>query len=141
MGICSSDETKELKSTANNFKKIPRFYPCPRRGFCVSIYDGDTLTIVSKEYGKLQRFNIRVKGIDCAEMKGGSALSRALAVKAKQVTTALCLNKMVTLKNHGHDKYGRVLADVFVNGISIGKRLVYLNLAKAYNGKKKISFE
>ena len=45
--------------------------------------------------------------------------------------------KIVELKNVKLEKYGRVLADVYYNGISLGELLCDCNLAVKYDGGTK----
>lgn len=68
---------------------------------CLAI-DGDTL------YCEGQK--IRLTNVYAAEMNeaGGAAAKRRMA--------ALIASGRVTLLRHGHDKYGRILAEVFVDG-------------------------
>ena len=47
------------------------------------------------------------------------------------------LDKVVTLENVSYDKYGRVLADVFVASVNVADKLLAHNLAVPYDGGTK----
>lgn len=74
---------------------------------CLAI-DGDTLVC--------NRQKIRLTNIYAAELNqaGGSAAKRRLQ--------ALVQGREVALRPHGHDRYGRVLAEAFVDGRRIEQR-------------------
>ena len=60
-----------------------------------------------------------LSGIDCPEK--GQAYSK----RAKQAASELVYGKEVTLQTHGHDKYGRTLADVLLaDGANVNHALV-----------------
>jgi endonuclease YncB( thermonuclease family) len=85
----------------------------------VSVYDGDTCTVVVKINGKYQKIKIRCYGYDSPEMKPSKSQNDrdAEIKKAKAAKAALeqyCLNKIVTLHMHGFDKYGRFLATIYI---------------------------
>jgi len=68
---------------------------------CIAI-DGDTLVCNHQK--------VRLTNVYAAEMNqpGGSA--------AKKKLQALVQNREVGLVTHGHDRYGRILAEVYVDG-------------------------
>jgi endonuclease YncB( thermonuclease family) len=68
---------------------------------CVAV-DGDTLVC--------NRQKVRLVNVDAAE------LTQAGGAAAKQRLQALVRNRVVTLKPHGQDRYGRLLAEVYVDG-------------------------
>ena len=68
-------------------------------------------------------------------MKGSSDEVKALAYKAKNRTQELLSDaKTIELKNP-QDKYFRVLAEVWIDGESLGEKLKSDGLAKEYDGK------
>jgi micrococcal nuclease len=68
---------------------------------CLAI-DGDTLVC--------NRQKIRLVNVYAAE------LNQAGGAAAKRKLQALVQGRDVALKSHGHDRYGRVLAEAFVDG-------------------------
>jgi micrococcal nuclease len=84
-------------------------------GPVVGVMDGDTIEVLHNN--KAER--IRLSGIDCPE-KG-----QAYGKKAKQAASELVFGKEVTLQTHGHDKYGRTIADVVLpDGTNVNHTLV-----------------
>ncbi len=64
--------------TSQNFNKVS----------LVSVYDGDTIRVhLACKYGIFcKTIPIRVRGVDCPEIKGGSAETKELAKQAKAFT-------------------------------------------------------
>jgi endonuclease YncB( thermonuclease family) len=85
----------------------------------------------------LYRFAVRLAGIDCPEIKGKTDRERELAQKAKSALQKLILNKVVVLKNLKTEKYGRVLADVYLGDLHVNKWLIDNKYAVQYSGGKK----
>ena len=84
-------------------------------GPVVSVLDGDTIEVLHNQHPE----RIRLSGIDCPE-KG-----QAYGKRAKQAASELVFGKEVTLQTHGHDKYGRTIADVLLpDGTNIHYTLV-----------------
>ncbi|MFA5866058.1 MAG: thermonuclease family protein [Phycisphaerae bacterium] len=105
-----------------------------------SIYDGDTFTVNIKDYPPIigDRISVRVYGIDCPELKDKRSAIRDLALRAKQATVAeLRGAKVIKLKNVRRDEHFRILAEVEVDGHSLGKALLDGGYAKPYDGGTK----
>jgi micrococcal nuclease len=120
-------------------KSIP-FIPPITEGQVINVYDGDTITIVSKlpyDSSPLYRFSVRLAGIDCAEIKGKTEHERELAQEAKCALQKLILNKVIVLKNLKTEKYGRVLADVYLGDLHVNQWLLDNKYAVQYSGGKK----
>ena len=129
-----------LKSpTKSPTKSIP-FVPPITEGEVIHVYDGDTITIVSKlpyDASPLYRFSVRLAGIDTAEIKGKTDREKELAQEAKCALQKLILNKVVALKNLKTEKYGRVLADVYLGDLHVNQWLLDNKYAVQYSGGKK----
>ena len=111
-------------------------------GLVIKVYDGDTITIAAKlpyKDSEIYRFSVRLNGIDCPEMKGKDENEKGCAILAKNEIAHLVLNNFVTLKNVCTEKYGRVLADVYIGDLHLNQHLLDKRLAVAYSGKTKIS--
>jgi micrococcal nuclease len=81
----------------------------------VTVLDGHTIEVLHKTHPE----RVRLNGIDCPE-KG-----QAFGNRAKQAASALVFGKDVTLDTHEQDKYGRILADVFLlDGTHVNHTLV-----------------
>ena len=104
-----------------------------------SVYDGDTFRVhLACKYGVFcKTIPIRVRGVDCPEIKGGSAETKALAKRAKAFTKDFLKGGKILLRNCGRDKYFRLLCDVKVNGQSLGEELLKAGHAIPYDGGTK----
>jgi micrococcal nuclease len=85
----------------------------------------------------MYRFSVRLNGIDCPEIKGKSAEEIAVAKEARDAMTALIYQKEVTLLNVANEKYGRVLADVYLGSLHLNQWLIDQRFAVAYDGGTK----
>ena len=113
------------------------FVPDLKGGKVVKVYDGDTITVASFIYGKRYRFSVRLNGIDSPELKGGSAEQKHQATISREALSDLIMNKIVTLKNVTTEKYGRILADVFLGDLDVCKWMLDAGHACVYHGGTK----
>jgi len=88
----------------------------------------------------LYRFSVRLAGIDTAEIKGKTEKERESAQEAKCALQKLILNKVVALKNLKTEKYGRVLADVYLGDLHVNQWLLDNNYAVQYSGGTKTNW-
>ena len=115
----SSDDDKEI-SIKYTWSDTKPFIPPITQGYVIKVYDGDTITIATKlpyVESPLYRFSVRLNGIDCPEIKGKNALEKQVAHYAKMYVSDKVLHKTIYLDNVKTEKYGRVLADVYINPI------------------------
>jgi endonuclease YncB( thermonuclease family) len=106
----------------------------------ISVYDGDTITILIKNNGVIYKEKCRLTGIDTPEMRGGTVESKKLALKAKDYVVDKVLNKIVRIKCGKFEKFGRLLGTVYPNGLkkeSLNDELIRLGHAYAYDGGTK----
>ena len=125
-----------------DWKDTIPFVPPVEKGVVIKVYDGDTITIASKlpyPESKLYRFSVRLNEIDCPEIKSKDENEKQCAQIAKQEMSDLVLNKIVTLKNVDTEKYGRILADVYIGDLHVNKHMIEKRLAVTYDGGTKIS--
>jgi endonuclease YncB( thermonuclease family) len=109
-------------------------------GEVIKVYDGDTITIAAKMPFKgspLYRLPVRLNGIDTPEIKGKSEDEISVAKEARDALSALILHKNVVLKNVATEKYGRILADVYLDELHINKWLIDQRFAVKYDGGTK----
>lgn len=118
-----------------------RFIPDVQYAKVVKVYDGDTITIACK-YPKrsknLYRFPVRLAGIDAPEMNAVSDTERLEAINSKQGLHNLIFNETVRLDNIRIEKYGRLLADVYLYDLHVNSWLLDNNYAVPYNGGAKL---
>ena len=105
-----------------------------------SIYDGDTFRANIKGFPAVigEHMSIRINGIDTPELRGKCDKEKQLARLAKQFTVErLRAAKSVVLKNIKRGKYFRLIADVYIDGVSLGEQLIKYGHAVKYKGKTK----
>ena len=122
------------------WKNTVEFIPPVESGIVIKVYDGDTITIATKLpfiNSPLYRFSVRLKGIDSPEMRTTSEDEKTAAIEVKNKLTDLLLNKQVYLKNLQTEKYGRILADVYLDDLCINELLLKERLAVKYDGNTK----
>ena len=103
-------------------------------------YDADTLTVNIRDAHPLfgREIPVRVRGIDTPEMRGGARCEKELAIKARDVVAKMLRSaRRIDLVALERDKYFRVLADVMVDGRSLGELLLERRLAVGYDGGTK----
>ena len=137
---------KERRISVNNLQdadwdNTAPFVPPVTRGKVIKVYDGDTITIASKlpyKSSEIYRFSVRLRGIDSPEIKSKSHVEKDLAMNSKMCLSNVILGQMVELKNVSTEKYGRILADVYIDNVNINKWMLENKLAVPYDGRKKI---
>jgi endonuclease YncB( thermonuclease family) len=110
-------------------------------GRVIKVYDGDTITIASKlpfNDSPLYRLSVRLNGIDTPEIKGKNDDEKTAAKNARDALTALILNKYVTLKNIQSEKYGRILAEVYIDELCLNEWMIKERYALKYDGGTKV---
>ena len=167
MGICYScyinHELRQLDDSIPLFDlKGEEYY-----AKVVDVYDGDTCTIVIRFKDEWTKFKLRALGYDTPEMKPPKNDKKRdklidMAIKSrnyyisritncqieldkhyskKELHQLLKLNtKLIKVKSHGWDKYGRFLGEIFVNGININEEMIIKKYGYKYDGGTKESF-
>ena len=105
-----------------------------------SVYDGDSFRADINTWPDIigKHVPIRVLGIDTPEMRGKCDAEKILARQAKQHTVALLRSgNVIQLTNMQRGKYFRILANVIIDGVSLGDSLLSSGLARVYDGGKR----
>lgn len=104
-----------------------------------SVYDGDTFKVyLACKYSIFcKAIPVRVRGVDCPEMRGGTPETKAAAKAAKAFTKQFLRGGKILLRNCGRDKYFRLLCEVKVNGADLGTALIEHGHAVPYDGGTK----
>ena len=110
----------------------------------VDVYDGDTIKVIMKFRGVIDRWTIRMNGYDSPEMKPLRSDPNRLEIieKAKIAKNALIEkigDKPVLMKIYNFDKYGRVLADLFIDDENINQWMINNGYGYVYDGGKKLN--
>lgn len=99
-------------------------------GKVVGIADGDTITVLDRDK---KQHKIRLAGIDAPEI--GQPFGQA----AKKKLSDLVFEKMVTVVGTKTDRYGRLVAQVFLLGVNVPLEMLNAGLAwhfKEYEGEQ-----
>lgn len=140
----------EIKTKRNNMEEVSNIkwedtqeftFPI-NGGYVIKVYDADTITIASKlPYDKspLYRLSVRLNGIDTPEIKGKNITDeeKEAAICAREFVYNLVFNKYVRLENIESEKYGRILADVYIDDIHLNELLLKERYAVKYDGGTK----
>ena len=123
------------------YENTTPFIPPITTGKVVKVYDGDTFTLAAKlpnTSGPVYRFTVRLNGIDTPEIKGKTATEKELAKRARDALSAVIMNKIVVLKNVTTEKYGRLLAEVYVDEtFCVNEYMITNKFAVKYDGGTK----
>ena len=107
----------------------------------VSVYDGDTATATVDLGFKVSAIKVKLRfyGIDTAEIRGGTEITKTAAREAREYVKEKILGKKIRMKSLGKGKYGRYLAIIWtvdddgnVAEESLNDELIRLGLAKVY---------
>ena len=126
-------------STISYENTVP-FVPPVTYGKVIKVYDGDTITIATKlpyQQSPVYRIAVRLNGIDTPEIKGQTQKEKDLAKNIRDTLQTKLLNKIVQLKNTSSEKYGRLLADVYLDDVCINDWMIEQGFAVKYSGGTK----
>ena len=104
----------------------------------VKVYDGDTILVA----GDAGRHMVRLLGIDAPETtKGKGETGQPYSQKSRRHLAGIILNRIVTLRPFGRDRYDRVLAVVHCDGQDINHTMIRVGLAEVYRGRTPGQFD
>lgn len=106
------------------FCLLPTIAMAEFQGEVIKIADGDTLTILTHEK---QQVKVRLVEIDAPERK------QAFGSKSRKALSAICFRKHAILKNTSKDRYDRILARIYCNGVDANAEMVRLGMAWVYD--------
>jgi len=99
----------------------------------LSVHDGDTFTArVDLGLGVSVTEKFRLDGLDCPELNTAAGKFVRDAVRVK-----MPVGEPVSLLVTKREKYGRWMAEVFIDGESLNKWLLLTGQAKPYSGGKR----
>lgn len=103
-----------------------------------NVVDGDTIDVnLDLGFDITVNTRLRLYGIDTPEIRTRDLVEKAEGKKATALVEEKILGKEVVLKIYKADKYGRYLADVYIDDECLNKTLVEQGLAKEYFGGTK----
>jgi endonuclease YncB( thermonuclease family) len=108
----------------------------------IKVYDGDTVTVASRTTGTniVYRFSVRLAGIDTPEMNSKNNVEKERAIFVRDRLHDLVFGKIVLLKNLSTEKYGRILADIYLDNLHVNQYMIDQKYAHVYSGGKKQVF-
>lgn len=112
-----------------------------RHAKCVHVYDGDTAHFAFCPFSGVapHKFSVRMYGYNSAEMNSSDPVEKEAAQRAKGALSELIQSRIVSLHLYDFDKYGRPLADVFVDvdgtQLHVNKWMVEHCFGKPYFGE------
>jgi micrococcal nuclease len=151
------NNTKQCDALKNELftccvKNTPRFTLAGNEylGKCISVYDGDTVTVAFKPFhkdgnidpGGIYKYSIRLTGIDTPEIRTKNENEKKEAIAIRDILRGKILNKFVIIKCGGFDKYGRLLGDIYNEDQSIhyNSWLIEQGYAYKYDGGTKRTY-
>ena len=141
------NETEELENKTKENTEYMSLENNEYTAKIVYIYDGDTMHVVFKEFGKYFRWNCRISGIDTPELRTRNVKEKELGYKVRDVLRKNLMDKIVKIKCGEFDKYGRLLIDVYVpddmqskENQMLSEWLIENKYAYAYDGGTKKSW-
>lgn len=92
------------------------YKPFIKFGKVVKVYDGDTVTVATLIKGDphIYKFSVRLARIDAPELRTRNDVEKKAAIIVRDRLDEFIGGKMVCLENVGYDKYGRILAEVYL---------------------------
>lgn len=105
-----------------------------------TIYDGDSFKVDIDHWPAIvgESISVRVKGVDTPELRGKCQAVKLAARAAKQYTVSMLrAGKVIELRALERDKYFRLLAEVWIDGVSLGESLIRSGHAVPYHGGPK----
>jgi endonuclease YncB( thermonuclease family) len=106
----------------------------------VSIIDGDTIKVLTDINNEIWKVTVRLAHIDTPELHSQNIIEKERAFLIKNILENKILNKVVTIKFDGPDKFSRSLGNIYLNEENINTWLLDNNYAVKYEGKKKVDW-
>lgn len=99
----------------------------------IRVSDGDTITV----RGASGEMTIRLVSIDAPEVSHTKREPRQpFSQQSTKHLAGMVLNKNVSIKQFGHDRYGRTLAVVLLDGENVNLEMVEAGFAEVYRGNQ-----
>ncbi len=133
-----------LEDCTNDNTPVFTFANQIKQAKIIDVYDGDTCKACFAFEGKYQKFSLRMYGYNCAEMKPAKTdpdrdAIKEKAIKARDFLRTQVLGKIVFLQCLEWDKYGRILARIYLDSsladsVCINTQMINLGYGKPYFG-------
>lgn len=142
MGNICIDPCLKIKTNNMEIYKLKGIY----RAKVVSVYDGDTITIILFNKCGFEKHKVRMYGYDSPELKPRLNIKNRKkiidkAYEARNFLEKLLLNNIVDFESFGYDKYGRLLGNIylthFCSKINVNKMMIEMGHGVEYYGGTK----
>lgn len=102
-----------------------------------AVVDGDTVKITGEVWPNVRvEERVRMARVDTPETRAATSCERVLAAKATQYTlAAFGAGQRIVVRAVGRDNFGRVLAEVYIDGANFNDRLISSGFARVYGTK------
>lgn len=109
------------------------------RAKLIKVIDGDTIDVmVDLGFGIFTKQRLRLAGINTPESRTSNEEEKKKGLLAKKRLSELLQNDIIIkTTNDKQEKYGRLLATIFVNDKNINEQLITEGFADAYSGEKR----
>ena len=103
----------------------------------IDVYDGDTMTVdIDLGFKIHHEVKLRLNGINTPEIRTKDKREKELGLTVKQYVKGLILNKKVRILTEKPGKYGRYLADMYLeDGTYLNDLLIEKGYAREYFGE------
>lgn len=100
----------------------------------VRVVDGDTIkfNLACKHKLFCRNMSVRVRGVDCPEMRSANKEDKERALAAKQFTQQFLTGRKIALKSCQKGKYFRMVCDVYADGKNLATALLEAGHAVPY---------
>jgi len=113
---------KALNATSKD-TPIFEFNDCIKLSKVVDVYDGDTIKVcfsIDDTCHNIYRFTVRMYGYNSEEIRHSTKDplrddKKKLGIEHRDALSKMVFDKLVYLECMGYDKYGRLLANVFLD--------------------------
>ena len=109
----------------------------------IDVYDGDTITVIFRFGDKFYNKKCRIYGIDTPEIRTKNTEEKKAGYEAKEFLKNLILGKVIWAGFEKEDKYGRLLATLWLDkesNESIDRIMIRSGHGYTYDGGKKKEF-
>jgi len=111
------------------------------RATVVEVIDGDTIDVnIDLGFDIQHKNRLRMYGINAPESRTRDKVEKAAGLKSKAWLKALIEGKKITVRTYKDgtvEKFGRLLARVYIDGVDVNAEMVKQDLAKEYFGGKR----
>ncbi len=103
------------------------------------VIDGDTVVArISRPGGPPRTVTIRLMGFDTPETYYARCVAEYwLGIQAKRRLIKLLASGRLRLEPHGRDKYRRLLARIYVDGVDVARVMIREGYARPYHGGRR----